>query len=112
VYVDFDDCLLLEKKYVNTQLVAFLFKCFNEGKKLTLLTHHDKDIHESLRQIRLENVFDRIVHIDRSHPKWKYVDNKSSIFIDDSYAERQEMANEVGIPVFSLDMIKHLNECI
>lgn len=110
VFVDFDDCLLLEKKYVNTELVAFLFHCVNEGKKLTLLTHHDLDIHESLKKIRLENLFDRIIHIDRSHPKSNYIDNKNSIFIDDSYAERSAIAKNVGIPVFGLDMIKHLVE--
>lgn len=110
VFVDFDDCLLLEKKYVNTELVAFLFHCLNAGKKLTLLTHHERDIYESLKKIRLENLFDKVIHIDRSHPKSNYIDNKNSIFIDDSYAERSAIAKNVGIPVFGLDMIKHLSD--
>lgn len=107
VYVDFDDCLCLDKRYVNTDLVAFLYQCVNECVKLTLLTHHDNDIHESLKAIRLDGLFDRIIHIDRSHPKSDYIDNKDCVFIDDSFAERRAIA-EKGIPVFSVDMIPML----
>ena len=106
-YVDFDDCLCLYKKYVNTTLVAFLYQCLNHNIRLTLLTHHDYDIHESLKKLRLDNIFDRIIHIDRSRSKADYIDNRDSIFIDDSYAERASIAQK-GIPVFSVDMIKML----
>ena len=108
VYVDFDDCILIDEKYVNTELVAFLYQCLNEQVKLTLLTHHDKDIYESLKKIRLEGLFDRIIHIDRSHPKSEYIDNEDSIFIDDSFAERAAVVKNKHIPVFSIDMIKML----
>lgn len=107
VYVDFDDCLSIEGKYVNTTLVAFLYQCINENVRLSLLTHHDYDINESLAKLRLTNVFDRIIHIDRTKKKADYVDNRDSIFIDDSYAERAEMA-QIGVPVFSVDMIPML----
>lgn len=107
-YVDFDDCLCIDKKLVNIDLVAFLYQCLNEGIKLTLLTHHDKDIHESLKTIRLDGLFDRIIHIDRSHQKSDYIDNTNSIFIDDSFAERQAVAKDKQVPVFSVDMIKML----
>ena len=107
VYVDFDDCLSIDGKYVNTTLVAFLYQCINDKVRLTLLTHHDNDIHESLSKLRLTNVFDRIIHIDRTKKKADYVDNYDSIFIDDSYAERVEIAR-IGVPVFSVDMIPML----
>ena len=110
VYVDFDDCLLIDKKYVNTDLVAFFYQCLNEHIKLTLLTHHDKDIHESLKAIRLDEFFDRIVHIDRSKPKSDYIDNENSIFIDDSFAERLAVAKSKHIPVFSVDMVNMLRK--
>lgn len=110
VYVDFDDCLCLDNQYVNTELVAFLFQCFNEGVKLTLLTHHDKDINESLKAIRLDGLFDRVIHIDRSHPKSNYIDNEDSIFIDDSFAERQAVSRDKRVPVFSVDMVNMLRK--
>lgn len=110
VFVDFDDCLLIDQKHVNTDLVAFLYQCVNEHIKLTLLTHHDKDIHESLKAIRLDELFDRIIHIDRSHPKSDYIDNENSIFIDDSFDERKAVARNNKIPVFSVDMVNMLRK--
>lgn len=110
VFVDFDDCLLIDQRHVNTDLVAFLYQCVNENIKLTLLTHHDKDIRESLKAIRLDELFDRIIHIDRSHSKSDYIDNEKSIFIDDSFAERMEVARNNKIPVFSVDMVNMLRK--
>lgn len=110
VFVDFDDCLLIDQEYVNTDLVAFLYQCLNEHIKLTLLTHHDKNIHDSLKAIRLDNLFDRIIHIDRAHQKSDYIDNEKSIFIDDSFAERMAVARNNKIPVFSVDMINMLKK--
>ena len=95
---------------MNTDLVAFLYQCVNENIKLTLLTHHDKDIRESLKAIRLDELFDRIIHIDRSHSKSDYIDNEKSIFIDDSFAERMEVARNNKIPVFSVDMVNMLRK--
>lgn len=33
----YDDTLIVEKKYYNTQLMQFIFQCKNKGKKITLL---------------------------------------------------------------------------
>ena len=101
---------IVVQEYVNTDLVAFLYQCLNEHIKLTLLTHHDKNIHDSLKAIRLDNLFDRIIHIDRSHQKSDYIDNEKSIFIDDSFAERVAVARINKIPVFSVDMINMLKK--
>ena len=108
VFVDFDDCVLLRSKYINTELVAFLYQCINEHKKITLLTRHSADIHLTLKICRLSEVFDRIIHITDGTKKSQYIDNLSSIFIDDSYSERLDVMKHLKIPVFSLDMIKSL----
>lgn len=108
VFVDFDDCVLLRSKDVNTELVAFLYQCINEHKKITLLTRHRADIYKTLKMYRLSEVFDRIIHITDGTKKSQYIDNLSSIFIDDSYSERLDVKKHVKIPVFSLDMVKSL----
>ena len=112
VFVDFDDCLYLDKKTVNTSLIAFLYRCVNEGKKITLLSKHDDKklgkLDELLEELRVQNLFDRIIHINSDDCKYKYIDNKNSIFIDDSFAERRDIAKNCGIPVFSLDMVEVL----
>ncbi len=105
VYVDFDDCLILDGK-VNTQLISFLFECFNQGKRLILLTKHSDNIQDSLRKYRLTGLFDQVIHIDKNDNKINYVQSPDSILIDDSFQERKEVKTASGIPVFGLDMIE------
>jgi hypothetical protein len=108
VFCDFDDCLVIENEKVNIELIAFLYQCFNEKKKITLLTRHINNIGNSLRKFRLDSVFDRIIHIDKEGSKSEYIDNRYSIFIDDSFAERAAVSEKLKIPVFSVDMIQCL----
>lgn len=107
VYVDFDDCLLLTDK-VNTNLVSLLYQFLNDGKKLILITKHDKDINISLKQFRLLDLFDEIIHLEKSHYKYEYMQSESSIFIDDSHAERLQVYEKLGIPVFAPDNVECL----
>ena len=104
VFVDFDDCILI-KEEINTNLIAFIFQCINRNIKITLLTRHKNDIETSLGKYRILNVFDRIIHIKDKTPKSYYIDNKNSILIDDSFAERQDVWKNKKIAVFSPDMI-------
>jgi hypothetical protein len=112
VFVDFDDCIYLEKKFVNDALMAFLYRCVNKGIKVTLLSRHDDEklgkLDELLDKLRIRQVFDRIIHLNPSQKKIDSIDNTDSIFIDDSFAERKAVADKFNIPVFSLDMIEAL----
>jgi ATP-grasp in the biosynthetic pathway with Ter operon len=107
VYVDYDDCLLLGDK-VNHEMVAFIFSARNQGKKITLITRHLGDLDASLKKYRLYNLFDEVKHITNKDKKSEYVIAESSIFIDDSHAERVDVKRKHGIPVFSPDMIEAL----
>ena len=108
VFCDFDDCLLIDEKYINTELIAFLYQCINEGKKITLLTKHANDIDETLYKFRLTGIFDRVIHLKGKDEKPGYIDNMNAIFIDDSFAERANVRSVLGIPVFSVDMVRCL----
>lgn len=112
VFVDFDDCIYLDKERLNTDLISFLYRCRNKKIQITLLSKHDDEklgfLDTLLVELRIKQVFDRIVHLNPDDKKFKYIDNKNSIFIDDSFAERKEIAEKCGIPVFSLDMVEVL----
>jgi hypothetical protein len=112
VFVDFDDCIYLEKQFVNDALMAYLYRCINKGIKVTLLSRHDDvklgKLDELLDKLRIRQVFDRIIHLDPSEKKVDFVDNTDAIFIDDSFAERKAIADKFHIPVFSLDMVETL----
>lgn len=107
VFVDFDDCLVINKTLVNTELISFLYQCLNENIKITLITRHINDINDALTKLRI-NIFDRIIHIKDNSRKSLFIDNPRSIFIDDSYAERRDVYKEMNIPVFSPDMVESL----
>lgn len=100
IYVDFDDCLLIENERVNSLLIAFLYECFNQKKKLILLTKHSKDINSSLKRYRLSDLFDKIIHIREDEEKTDFIKEKDAIFIDDSFSERNNVTKSLNIPVF------------
>ncbi|WP_439475253.1 ATP-grasp domain-containing protein [Algoriphagus formosus] len=107
VYVDLDDCLILDQK-VNPVLTGFLYQCLNQKKRIILLTKHEKDLHETLRQFRLSGIFDEYIHLKKEESKADYIKVEKSIFIDDSFAERKNVAEKLGIPVFAPDALPAL----
>ena len=107
IYTDFDDCLLLGN-LVNEDLVKLLFNALNRQKRVVLITRHAGDLTKKLEEMRLTSIFDEIVHIKNGEPKSKFITDDKSIFIDDAFSERKDVSEKLGIPCFSVDMIKGL----
>lgn len=107
IFVDLDDCLLIRER-LNHQLVGFLYKSFSEGKRITLLTRHVLNVDGTLRKMRIRDLFDHIVQISDNMPKSTYINTRAAVFIDDSFRERESVAQCVGIPVFAPDMVECL----
>jgi len=107
IYVDFDDCLIIDNK-VNTSLVKFLYQGINQKKKIILLSKHDGELEKALEAFRLNELFDEIIHIGKDKVKSDYITSKKSIFIDDSFLERKNVKEKTGINVFSPDMLENL----
>ena len=108
IYLDFDDTLVVENR-VNAYLVMFIYQAINKGKKIFLLSKHEDEIENTLWKYRIsKNLFDEIIIIDKNEEKSDYIENKDSIFIDDSFSERKKVKKNCGIPVFDLDMIESL----
>lgn len=108
VFVDFDDCLIIAQNKVNTTLLAFLYKCLSSEVKISLLTRHEGDLISSMKEFRVYELFDRIIHICPLDKKSNYIDNRNAIFIDDSFAERKDVFENCHIPVFGIDMVECL----
>ena len=107
VYVDFDDCIVIDGK-INVRLISFLYECINQNKRIILITKHEKNIYTSLSRYKLNNFFDEIIHVSQTDNKIDYVTVLDSIFIDDSFQEREKVFKALKIPVFSPDMIECL----
>ena len=103
VYFDFDDTLTLRGK-VNLKAIWFLYQCKNQGKKVILLTKHEKDLQHSLKQYAIcPDLFDEIIHIAPQDKKASYIRPEKAIFIDNAYQERAAVAHLHNIPVFDAD---------
>jgi len=109
LYIDFDDTLLLEEKFINSELMKLIFQAKNEEKKVYLITKNKKfNLAKTLHKFGITNIFDEIIHIHENDKKIDYM-KKSSILIDDSFLERKE-AKLVGHYVFGLDNFNILME--
>lgn len=109
VYVDLDDTLIVRGK-VNADLIAFLYQCINNGVKIHLITRHKFNINDTLRKYKLSNIFDEIIQFDDKSTKSSAIKSKDAIFIDDSFAERRQVYEELGIPVFDVHAVEVLKE--
>lgn len=109
VFVDFDDTVTLQNK-VNPYVIMFLYQCLNKDIDLYLITKHINKINETLRKLKINaDMFKEIIHINADDDKYKYIkSDESAIFIDDSYKERKDIIEKIGIPVFDLDAIECL----
>lgn len=107
VFVDLDDCVIVRGR-INHQLVGFLHKAIADGKGITLLTRHAREPRQTLRAHRIGELFDRVVHLAAGERKSDHIDRDDAIFIDDSFAERQDVAQRRAIPVFAPDMVEAL----
>ncbi len=56
------------------------------------------------------NLFDKIIVIKENELKSNYIKNQNSIFIDDSFSERMDVANKCKIPTFDCSMVESLLE--
>lgn len=68
LYIDLDDCLIYEGK-VNLKVITLLYQCLNRNIKLHLLTRHAGSLENTLKQHRLQVLFDEIIQLDRSSTK-------------------------------------------
>ncbi|MDF2556950.1 MAG: carbamoylphosphate synthase large subunit short form [Bacillales bacterium] len=109
VYIDFDDTVTL-KGNINPYVMMFIYQCISKNIELILITKHMFEIRKTLNKYGIdEKIFEEIMHIKREDKKYKYIKNKeNAIFIDDSFVERKEMIDNLGIPVFDIDAIESL----
>jgi len=99
VYCDWDDTVICDGK-ISPHMAALLFKFSNDGKFIVFLT----------RNKALESPFSPSVltiwgihYVGEGEKKSEFVTDSvfKAVFIDDSHAERKEVHEATGIPVFS-----------
>lgn len=105
VFVDLDDTLIIDGAAVGTVL-AFLYQAVADGKRLVLITRHAYDVVQTLADARIApNLFDEIIHLRAGESKAGFV-TPGSIFIDNHFPERWDVATATSVPVLDVDALE------
>jgi len=109
VYVDLEGTLLL-RGGLNKHLMVFLLECKDSGTPIHLLSRCEIGAQRILLDGSglSERFFDSITYVSACEPKSRYIKGADAIFIDDSFQERKEVHDALGIPVFAPDAIESL----
>ena len=108
VYIDLDDTIIINNQ-VNPEAIKFLYSSRNKGNTNILITKHTGNLRYTFKKFCIDDhIFDQVFYLTTYEQKSKYIDKDRSIFIDDSFKERKEVYDKLGIPVFGVDAIKYL----
>lgn len=107
LYIDLDDTLILRKQ-VNVDAINLVFQCINQGIKVKLLTRHAGILPITLQRFRLSGLFDDVIHLGAKELKSAFINEPDSILVDDSFSERMEVHQQLGIRTFDCSMIELL----
>lgn len=108
-YVDYDETLIKDG-HVNWNAMLYVYNARAHGKRLRLITKHDGDLAESLREHAIhEGLFEEIIHLRPDERKSAHIrDTDRAIFIDNAFKERAEVQRVHRMPVFDVDAIPAL----
>ena len=107
VYLDYDDTLIVRGR-VCAPVVQFVYQCHDDGIPVTLLTRHEGNLEQDMAAHALSpQLFDRVACLAVEDQKAAYA-TAGSIFIDNSFAERQAVQQQCGVPVFDVDAVDML----
>lgn len=108
LYIDLDDTIIVRGR-ANPLALRLVHQCIDRGIRIELITRHAEVLETTLARHRLAGLFDRIHHLREAQPKATVIDPaRRAIFVDDSFSERQAVADAVGIPTFDPSMLESL----
>jgi hypothetical protein len=107
VYIDLDDCLV-QRGEVDLAAIAFLYQCRNRGIAVHVLSRHAANLQAALTRYCLGAVLTSVIHVTDGSPKSRWITKRDAIFIDDSFRERKDVIDTLGIPAFAPDAIESL----
>jgi hypothetical protein len=107
LYLDFDDCLYLQKQYLHPVVMRLIVDCRNAKRPVVLVSRHQGDLHQKLIDLGVRGLFNDVVHITSGESKVNFMNDARGILVDDSFAERQS-AIDAGITALGPDAVEAL----
>lgn len=107
VFIGYDDTVTFKNgTAVNPYVIAYLYQCKARGIKITLVTRHystfGEPIQDSFERFNInDKLFNEIIELSFEEKKnCALKEFESAIFIDNSFTERKQIHDSLGIPVF------------
>ena len=107
LFIDFDDCILINNK-LNPKAIELIIHCRNEKKSVILISKHNGDLKYRLNKLKIEMLFDRVIHLKQNQSKKDYL-LPNSLFVDDSFSERKNAATVQKVITFGVESIDLIN---
>lgn len=107
LYLDFDDCLLLDGKFLNPEILKLMAQCRNKKLPVILISRHAGDLRERLEELGVLGLVDEIHHLRNGEAKSDYMKDQNGFLIDDSFAERL-CASRIGVPSLGPESVEAL----
>lgn len=105
LYLDFDDCLLIDRKYLNADILKLIAQCRNRKCPVILITRHDGDLNSKLKELGVLGLFDKIIHITCGRSKASFLEDSSGLLLDDAFSERKS-AFELGVSALGPESVE------
>lgn len=104
IYVDLDDTLIINGQ-PNPVMMAFLYQSRASGKKIYLITRHEKKPIDTLNLAAISHLlFDEIIHLQEKEKKSLHITGPA-IFIDNYFPERLDVAQREDVLVLDVDAV-------
>lgn len=107
LYLDFDDCILIDELYLNADIIKLAVQSRNKNVKVAIVSRHEGDLNAKLKDLGIAGLFDEVHHLRNGEPKTAFMNPANSFLIDDSFRERLAAA-EAGIPSLGPESVETL----
>lgn len=107
LFIDLDDCIIFNNR-LNSKAIELIIHCHNSGKEVCLITKHKGDLAKTLSDFKITSLFDRVIHLNKEQKKKDYI-LPNSLFVDDSFAERQDAMGVKNVITYGNESLSLLN---
>lgn len=105
IFIDLDDTLIIDGAAV-PRAMAFVYQEHAKGNEIFLITRHAGDVETTLRRTHIPpSLFKKIIHLQNEESKADFIE-PHSIFIDNAFLERLDVARKRAIPVLDVDALE------
>lgn len=107
LYLDFDDCLMVDGHLLNTDVLKLVGQFRNRKVPVILISRHAGDLEAKLAELGVRGLFDEVIHLRKGEPKTVHMTDANGVLIDDSFKERLD-SRAIGVASLGPESVEAL----